>query len=135
MDAMYPNPLWGEVKAALRAGAPPAREAALVFLEVDPWCFRSGYEKADLMKGLAHRELSPGDQERVRRVVLHVIQQPHRREFPRLVGLATSVWVPQLETDLDHLERSGNAEVREEIVLLRRLATMRLHEAERRADA
>jgi hypothetical protein len=61
MDAMYPDPLWVEVKAALRRGERTACEAALVFLEVDPWCFRSGYEKADLMKGVAHLELSAGE--------------------------------------------------------------------------
>jgi hypothetical protein len=133
METMYPEPLWGEVKAALRSDDSTAREAALVFLEVDPWCFRSGYEKADLMKGLAHLELSTGDQERVRRVVLHVIQQPHRRELPRLVGLAASVWGPRLETDLDHLERGGNDELSEEVILLRHLVTIRLHEASRRA--
>lgn len=135
MDTMYPDPLWGEVKAALRRGDRTACEAALVFLEVDPWCFRSGYEKADLMKGVAHLEPSTGDQERVRRVVLHVIRQTHRREFPRLVGLAASVWGPQLETDLDRLEQGGNQELREEVVLLRRLVAIRLHETSRRADA
>jgi hypothetical protein len=135
MDTMYPDPLWGEVKAGLRSGDRTAREAALVFLEVDPWCFRSGYEKADLMKGVAHLELSTGDQERVRRVVLHVIRQPRRREFPRLAGLAASVWSPQLDADIDHLERGDNQELREQAGLLRRLVTIRLHEASHRAHA
>ena len=126
MQAMYPDPLWAEVKTRLGGGDPTAREAALVFLEVDPWCFRSGYEKADLMKGLAKLELDNGDKGRVRRVVLHVIQQPHRREFPRLVGLAASVWDPKLETDLDHVERTGDEEVRREVALLRNRTASRV---------
>jgi hypothetical protein len=117
--SMYPEPLWGEIKSRLRSGDAAATEAAIVFLEADPWCFRSGYEKAELMKHLARVDLDGRDQERLRGVVVHVIQQPHRREFRCLVRLAASIWTPRLEADLGLLESAGSDEVREQVVRLR----------------
>ena len=48
---------YDEVLAGVRAGQTDAIEMATKFLLVDPWCFRSGYLKADLMHVLANAPL------------------------------------------------------------------------------
>jgi hypothetical protein len=122
----YQNPLWRRLKAALATGDATAREAALVYLEADPWCFRSGYEKAELMKSLSRLDLDNDDRDRVRRIVLHVVQQPPRREFRHLVGLAASIHDAELDRRLDTLAENAPPEVCRQVALLRERMAQRL---------
>lgn len=64
----------------VRAGDGEAIEHAIVYLEADPWCFRSGYQKERLFRLLARHELAPDQQARMDAVVLR-LTQTGRREF------------------------------------------------------
>ena len=48
-------------------------EAAIAFLEADPWFFRSGYEKQNIIRHLKRAQLSAAQRERLARVVLAAI--------------------------------------------------------------
>lgn len=115
----YGSPLWRRLKAELRSGDPTAREAALVYLEADPWCFRSGYEKAELMKGLSDLNLSDRERARIRRLVLDLVQLRRRREFPQLARLAWSVWNTELDDRLEEVARAAQPWVGDQIADLR----------------
>jgi hypothetical protein len=62
-----------QVLAGVRAGRPDAIEEATRFLVADPWCFRSGYLKAELMHALANAALPDHVIPPLREVVLHRI--------------------------------------------------------------
>jgi len=51
-ERMYPE-CFRKDTTALAAGDTTAIEPTLEFLETDPWCFRSGYVKANLMRFLS----------------------------------------------------------------------------------
>jgi hypothetical protein len=68
-----------------------ALEPALVFLEADPWCFRSGYAKERIAELLPRHHPAPGQQARIERVLLHVVDVGDRREFRRFCKLARSM--------------------------------------------
>lgn len=65
----------------LRAGDPERVEPAITFLEVDPWCFRSGYAKETILRFLPRAKLTEEQAERLRVVVLHAVDVGDRREF------------------------------------------------------
>jgi len=49
--AMYPPAFWRSLDA-VKSGDRAGLEPILRFLEADPWCFRSGYVKADLIRAV-----------------------------------------------------------------------------------
>lgn len=67
----------------LAAGESDALEPALVFLEADPWCFRSGYAKERIAELLSRHHPDLGQQARIERVLLHVVDVGDRPEFRR----------------------------------------------------
>jgi hypothetical protein len=69
MEAMY-SPDWHELVESLRHGDQRAVQAAVVFLDVDAHCHRSGYEKERLCRYLARIPLEPD----VRQHVFHLAQ-------------------------------------------------------------
>jgi hypothetical protein len=79
LRAMYP-PGTKERTGALAAGDADAVEWALVFLEADPRCFRAGYLRERMLRYLARMTdlISPGDIQRLRRVVLAAVDDPWR---------------------------------------------------------
>ena len=70
------------------------------YLEKDEWKFGSGYAKADLISWLRKFDLMPNEAERLRRVVLAVVDGRDRREFRHYCKLACKVDSPQLRKEL-----------------------------------
>lgn len=92
--AEFHFPLEG-VPGEVRRGVPRGIAQALEFLEADPWCFRSGYMKADLMRALASAaELDGAVIARLQDVAVHRLQVPQPRLFWPTARLAERVWDP-----------------------------------------
>ena len=68
-----------------------AIESAVCVLEVDPWFFRSGYIKAELVKQLSRVPLSDDQRGRLRSVILQRIRGRDIREFRSYCRLAPIV--------------------------------------------
>jgi hypothetical protein len=100
--AMYPASFWDAMRLVGK-GEEAGVEYLLRFLEADPWCFRSGYSKADAIRLLKRGPLSPEARERLAAVVLKVVHDPrHRREFRSYGVLARAV----ASADLEQAQRS-----------------------------
>ncbi len=97
--AMYPDGFLADLRA-LRNGDLNTVDPALAFLERDPWCFRSGYVKADLMRYIARIELTAQQRERVELVLLHAVDAGDRREFGRACQLARRQVTNSLRNEL-----------------------------------
>ena len=85
----------------LRTSDRAAIEDAVLYLEVDPWYFRSGYLKERLIRGLKAASLSEKDRLRLRHVVWNVVRGRNRRELRRYCSLALRVLTPEFEHALD----------------------------------
>lgn len=77
--------------ADLRASDRQAIEESILYLEVDPWYFRSGYLKERLIRGLKAACLTQPDRMRLRNVILNVAAGKNRREFRDYCSLAAVV--------------------------------------------
>jgi len=84
----------------LAAGHAQFVETAIAFLEADPWFFRSGYEKQELIRHLKRTRLGPVQQERLGRVVLAAIDGRDRVEFRHYCRLACGVWSDMLDEEV-----------------------------------
>jgi hypothetical protein len=84
----------------LRVGNAAGVEAVIQFLEVDPWFFRSGYRKADLIRHLCKMPLPQEVQDRLRKVVLQAVDGRDRREFRSYCRLARKVDSSELRQQL-----------------------------------
>ncbi len=91
------------VDLRLRACSP---EAAIAFLEVDPWCLWSGYVKQKVMRYVSRFNHSPADRRRLQEVVVAVTQKGPRREFSETALLAKRVWDPEFGHELRQLAES-----------------------------
>jgi hypothetical protein len=78
----------------LREHDSDAIEMAIRFLEADPWFFRSGYIKQELIAHLRRVRLTDNQQERLRTVILDRIEGEDRREFRRYCQLARLLETP-----------------------------------------
>ncbi|HEY4188973.1 MAG TPA: hypothetical protein VGM28_01010 [Candidatus Limnocylindrales bacterium] len=90
-----------QARSAVRQGDLTDVEILVRFLEADVYCFRSGYEKgyvADTLKGVTH---DGAVADRLRIVVLAVVDGYDRREFRAYVRLARSVDSPELQAALE----------------------------------
>jgi hypothetical protein len=87
-------------------------DAVIEYLEKDEWKFGSGYAKADLIGLLRKLDLKPAQAERLRRVVLAVVEGRDRREFRHYCRLAGKVDSPQLRKDLTRRLEYENEMVR-----------------------
>ena len=87
---------------------PIAVESAVRFLEADPWFFRSGYIKADLIRHLKRCSLEESQLERLRSVVLARIAGPGRREFRAYAQLARRMATREFERAVGEAEVSGD---------------------------
>lgn len=109
----------------LRSGDPAAIEAGVVFVEADPRCFRSGYLKERLLRGLRHAPLTAGQAERLTRALLHAVDDSDRREFAQWCRLA-AVRLDRRVVDAElqrRVEQHADPEVRRRAAwMLRRLA-------------
>jgi len=86
-ELMYPQAFWEDVRR-LTDGDVGAIEPALIFLEADPWCFRSGYAKETLVRLLRRHRLVSLQRERLEAVLLRVVEAGDRREFTLYCKLA-----------------------------------------------
>jgi hypothetical protein len=80
MALLYPKEFWDGIER-LRRGDAAAIEPAITFLEVDPWCFRSGYAKETILRFLKRADLSVEQSARLRAVILAAVDVGDRREF------------------------------------------------------
>ena len=78
-------------------------EAAIAFLEADPYFFRSGYVKADLVRAVSKFPLDQRQQARLQQVIIGRIKGPTRREFRRYCNLAPHVSTSAFEQEIAEL--------------------------------
>jgi hypothetical protein len=81
-------------------------ESVITFLEKDPWTFGSGYAKADMIRLLRKLDLTPKQEERLRKVLLTVVDKRDRREFRHYCRLACKLDSPELRRELTRRLRS-----------------------------
>jgi len=82
------------------------REAAITFLEVNPRYFRSGYDKAQLLRYLKRADLSPKHKQRLQAVLLDVVGRPSGVEFRQYCQLASRLASKELASALSKLVKS-----------------------------
>lgn len=88
----WPFPAVSTLRALLARHDPATIEMAVRFLEVDPWFFRSGYIKAELMRQLQRVAFTDELRRRLQRVILNRIQSNKTpREFRWYGRLARTV--------------------------------------------
>lgn len=95
-------------------------EAAIAFLEADPWFFRSGYEKQNIIRHLKRAQLTAAQRERLARVVLAVIDghaggvpaNRDRVEFRHFGRLACGVWSDFLDEEVAQRMQSADPGIR-----------------------
>lgn len=92
---------------AIRAGERDAIDSAVRFLEADPWCFRSGYLKAELMSALANAPLRDDDKRRLHGVVMNRLKHREPRLLRPTGRLAANVWDDDLAHEIDRLLIDG----------------------------
>lgn len=94
----------------LVANDPGAVESAVVFLEVDPFFFRSGYIKEELLERLTWASLDQDQKCRLRQVILARVRDPKAgREFRRYCRLAPFVTDPAFEQEIAKLAGPSGA--------------------------
>jgi hypothetical protein len=98
---MYHESFWRDTRA-LAAGDTTAIDPTLTFLESDPWCFRSGYIKAELMRYLSRVPLTDRQQQRGEQILLHLVEVGDRREFGYACRLARAIDSATLRAELKH---------------------------------
>ncbi|HIN63598.1 MAG TPA: tetratricopeptide repeat protein, partial [Candidatus Obscuribacterales bacterium] len=101
LDEAYPDQFW-ESFESLQRGESLHLDAAITFLEIDPWFFRSGYIKADLLRIICRLTLSATDAQRLRSVVLAAIDFRDRREFRWFCKLARRVTTKEFKTEVEN---------------------------------
>ncbi len=117
------NILWGAQSRALPScdpdfltrlndDQPLEIELAIAFLEADPWFFRSGYEKQAITHRLKRVRLDPSHQDRLRTVILRLVDTHDRREFRHYARLARAGWSADLEAALHNRLSSLDANIR-----------------------
>jgi len=87
--------------APLRAGDALGLEAAISYLEADPWAHGTGYIKEHLLTQLSRLDLSDDQQRRLQQVVLTVVEGRDRREFRSFCRLARHVADCELRAALE----------------------------------
>jgi len=101
--------LWqAETLARVRAGGEPERSDALLFLEVDPWFFRSGYLKQKLLRALKGAHLEPEEVERLELICIAIVGGRPRREFREYCRMAARVGTARLKAEL--MARRGTSD-------------------------
>ena len=98
-------------QALLKTGDGGMVDWAIAYLEVDPFHFRSGYDKSLLVRRLKWLVLLPEHQERLRVVVLRALDNP-RRAAGYYSRLAASLQSPEF---LEHIRwrlQSSDPEIR-----------------------
>jgi len=82
------------------------------FLAADPYFFRSGYLKAEVIRAIRKVQIPPAQADRLRRVALDVLDAGDRREFRHYCRLARKVCSPELEAEIQGRCDTGPRDVR-----------------------
>jgi hypothetical protein len=119
--------LWRpDVLEKVRSGAEVWRSDAILFLEADPWFFRSGYLKQKVLRALKGAALEPEEAARLKGVFLLVVDSRERREFREYCRLAAKVPIAGLRDELTkRLESSDEGVRRRATEMLRYLGEQR----------
>jgi hypothetical protein len=88
------------------------RESAITFLEINPRYFRSGYDKAQLLRYLKRADLNPKHKQRLLAVLLDVVGRPSGLEFRQYCQLAARLASQELASALLKLMNSEDEGVR-----------------------
>ncbi|TDR93943.1 hypothetical protein [Enterovirga rhinocerotis] len=99
IERAYP-PLFWDCVGAVRRGERSGLDEVIGFLEADPWFFRSGYVKADILVSLKRVALERGHERRLRAVLLAVVDGRDRREFRSYCHLAPRLATPEFRREL-----------------------------------
>lgn len=97
--------------ASLAAGDLTTIETSIRFLEADPWFFRSGYIKAEILRRLRRAELTPVQVARLRRVILARIAGRDTREFRWYCRLARTIADSEFLAEIERLHSSSVAAI------------------------
>ncbi|WP_052573707.1 hypothetical protein [Haloferula sp. BvORR071] len=112
--------LWlPEFHQRLRVGDPEAMEEAILFLELDPWFFGSGYLKERLIRILKSAPLGERECVRLRNVVWNVARGRNRREFRNFCALGARVSSPDFVARLELVSDEENLSSRGKLHRLR----------------
>jgi hypothetical protein len=98
--------------SVLRHGDPVTIEAAVRFLEADPWFFGSGYAKQSVMRRLVQLDLTPEIRERLQNVVLVRIERNRGQGLRYYCRLARALDSPELRDALHALLDSTSVDIR-----------------------
>lgn len=96
----------------LAAGHSRYIETGIAFLEADPWFFRSGYEKQNIIRHLKRAALTEAQRLRLARVVLAAIDTRDRVEFRHFGRLACGIWSDFLDEEVAKRMRSPDPGIR-----------------------
>lgn len=103
----FPGGLASEFER-LRNGDAEAIELAVRYLEANPWYFRSGYHKADILKTLKRSRLTPEQCARLRTIILHRVREKPVREMRAYARLAPQVTNKEFESELLTITEHSN---------------------------
>jgi hypothetical protein len=87
-------------------------ETGIAFLEADPWFFRSGYEKQNIIRHLKRAQLTDTQRIRLARVVLAAIDGRDRVEFRHFGRLACGIWSDFLDEEVANRMQSPDPGIR-----------------------
>lgn len=111
LEAAYPPQFWEDYEN-LRSGTDlNALETAIEFLEADPYFFRSGYVKENLLRRVRRYTLAPEHIYRLQSVVLNVVDKHFCREFREYCKLARKVDSADFRLQLDSRTRDTDKSV------------------------
>lgn len=96
----------------LAAGHARLVATAIAFLEADPWFFRSGYEKQNIIRHLKRARLDEAQRARLARVVLAAIDSRDRVEFRHFGRLACGIWSDFLDEQVAERMQSPDPGIR-----------------------
>jgi tetratricopeptide (TPR) repeat protein len=111
LEDAYPANFWENFDRLEKRDA-AALDRAISFLEADPWFFRSGYIKEDLIRFICRLPISQADALRLQKVVLAAIDLRDRRDFRRYCKLAKRVQSKELRKQVEERIRSSDSGIR-----------------------
>ena len=106
-ELAFPGSLSREFEL-LRVGDVTAIEMAIRFLEANPWFFRSGYYKADILKLLRKHALSDEQCTRMRKVILERVRGRPVREMRAYARFAPKVSTPHFEAEITNIAQNAD---------------------------
>ena len=93
-----------EFLESLRQGERDAVAEAITFLEVDPYCFRSGYIKKKICSALKKASLLPEEKEKLRQIILEILLVQRPVSFRDFVSLGCRLYTPEFHAQVADLK-------------------------------